>query len=336
MICEFINITRFDKPTPSKPLIVRRYERLGQGLLIVNAIRKPAIARHHVLRRGLGCGRSATVIALNLLLANALADTEATGLSSTQQERLNALPAGSALLLGEQHDAHEHQQLQRKVVQQLAQEGRLGALLLEMADQGLSTGALPPGASEEEVRRALDWPAGWPWEAYGPVVMAAATAAVPVWGANLPRSDMRAAMRDTTLDGALAPAVRERLGQLIEEGHCHLLPADQIGGMVRIQVARDRSMATTLSEAMQRTPDKIVVLVAGHQHTRRDHGIPVHLPASAALHVTIMQAMSAPGPTPSELGLDPQRDSIWLTTPFESEDHCAQLRQQLMPRPGQP
>ena len=53
--------------------------------------------------------------------------------------------------------------------------------------------------------KPLAWDdAGWPWAAYGPAVMAAVRAGVPVLGANRPRSRMREDMGRTfagTLDG---------------------------------------------------------------------------------------------------------------------------------------
>lgn len=61
------------------------------------------------------------------------------------------------LLLGEQHDAPEHQQVQRDIVQALATSGRLAALALEMADAGNSTTGLPADSSEFSVRQALQW-----------------------------------------------------------------------------------------------------------------------------------------------------------------------------------
>jgi uncharacterized iron-regulated protein len=101
-------------------------------------------------------------------------------------------PAAELLLLGEQHDAAEHQQLSAAVVRRLAAQGRLAAVAMEMAEQGRSTADLSREASEVQVREALGWDErGWPWPAYGPIVMAAVRAGVPVFGANLPRIDVQ-------------------------------------------------------------------------------------------------------------------------------------------------
>jgi uncharacterized iron-regulated protein len=186
--------------------------------------------------------------------------------------------ARELLLLGEQHDAPGHRRLQRQVIELLAAQGRLAALAIEMAEQGRSTIGLAPGASEDAVRSALHWnEAGWSWPAYAPVVMAAVRAGVPVLGANLPRTQMAAAMADGSLDTQLAGPALKAQQQAIRIGHCHLLPETQIAPMTRIQIARDRSMAQVLEQAI--VPGKTVVLIAGNRHVDPVLGIPQHLPA---------------------------------------------------------
>ena len=116
-------------------------------------------------------------------------------------ERLHTLLPADVLLLGEQHDAPDHQRLQREAVLWLAARGQLAALVMEMAESGHSTQSLPQGATEAQVQAALQWnDAAWPWKAYGPVGMAAVAAGVPVLGGNLPRAQMRAAMQEPAWD----------------------------------------------------------------------------------------------------------------------------------------
>ena len=105
---------------------------------------------------------------------------------------LDTLPIQApVVLLGEQHDADEHQELARLSVARLAQAPGLSALVLEMADDGTNTTGLASSATEAQVRERLRWNnAGWPWQRYGPLVMQAVRLGVPVVGANLPRSAM--------------------------------------------------------------------------------------------------------------------------------------------------
>jgi uncharacterized iron-regulated protein len=196
--------------------------------------------------------------------------------------------AVDALLLGEQHDASAHPRLQEQWITTLAQRGRLAALALEMAERGTSTAGLPAGASEEEVRRALRWnqDSGWPWERYGPAIMAAVRAGVPVFGANLARSDMRAAMQDEAIDRLLpAPAVQAQQ-QAIRSGHCDMLPERQVQPMTRVQIARDAAMARAVADALR--PGKTVVLIAGSGHVKADIGVPRHLPAHVSVRPLVL------------------------------------------------
>ena len=211
-----------------------------------------------------------------------------------------------AVLLGEQHDAAPHRHLQQEWVASLARRGTLAALALEMAEQGTSTAGLAVTSDETQVRAALKWnTAGWPWETYGPVVMAAVRAGVPVLGANLARDRMRPAMQDASLDDLLpAPALAAQQ-QAIRVGHCGLLPETQIAPMARVQIARDRAMAQTIAGAAQ--PGRTVLLVAGAGHVDPELGVPLHLPAGLAAR------------------------SVTLPAQPPAKDYCEEMRRQMAP-----
>lgn len=238
---------------------------------------------------------------------------------------LQSLPTARLLLLGEQHDADAHQTLERATVAHLAQQGQLAALVLEMTDRGTHTRGLAPNATEAETQARLQWNNdGWPWARYGPVVMAAVRAGVPVLGGNQPRTEMRAAMANTTLDATLPPQALTRQRTNIEQGHCGLLPASQLAPMARIQIARDRAMAQTLTEAAAAaTGDQRVVLVAGTEHVRRGLGVPAHLPVEWAASSQVVVMHSAPPAASAGEGAD----HVWLTPAKPEQDHCAELRE---------
>lgn len=235
------------------------------------------------------------------------------------------LPPASArvVIFGEQHDQVDQQRQVARTVQALAAEGRLLAVVLEMADQGHSTASLPAQADEAEVRRALGWEdRGWPWVQYGPVVMAAVRAGVLVWGGNLPAARLRPTMGDAALDGVVPPAVSERLLAAIREGHCGALPEAMTPGMLRVQVARDRAMAATITERLRSAsrPGQ-VLLLTGAQHASRDRGVPWHLTeggtlAPAAVHVVLFDS------TPDSLVADERRRAERT----EGPDPCLELR----------
>jgi uncharacterized iron-regulated protein len=257
------------------------------------------------------------------LLAAAALSPAAAG---TVANLLQPLLPTPILLLGEQHDAPEHQALQREVVKQLATSGQLAAVVMEMLDEGMQTTALPASADETTVRSILQWTqernSGWPWTVYGPVVMAGVRAGVPVIGGNLPRERMRAAMADTTLDALLPEAALLQQRAAIRSGHCDLLPESQIAPMTRIQIARDQAMAR--STLTQLKPGKTVLLVAGNGHVLRDLGVPLHLPPGQAHRVVMAQAGAS-----GAASVPAQADAVWPTPPVPPQDHCAALRKQM-------
>ena len=195
-----------------------------------------------------------------------------------------------AVLLGEQHDAAAHPRIQQHWVNTLAERGQLGAVAIEMAERGTSTAGLPRTATDEEVKQALKWNKGtsWPWERYGPAIMAAVRAGVPVIGGNLPRDEMRTAMKDETLDVLLPGPALKAQQQAIRRGHCDMLPETQVQPMTRVQIARDVAMARAISSSAQ--PGKTVVLIAGNGHVLPDIGVPQHLPSTLVARSVLLPA----------------------------------------------
>jgi uncharacterized iron-regulated protein len=202
------------------------------------------------------------------------------------------LPDAEVLVFGEQHDQPDHQRQTARTVERLAAAGQLAALVIEMAEQGRSTAGLPGDADPARVRAALAW-SGWEWPVYEGVVMAAVRAGVPVLGGNLPRARLRETMGDASRDALLEAPVREKLAVAVREGHCGLLPAAQEPGMVRVQIARDETMAQTVANAIR--PGQRVLLLTGAHHASRDRGVPLHLAlhhGAPSVHVVIFGTQS--------------------------------------------
>jgi uncharacterized iron-regulated protein len=279
-------------------------------------------ALHAQLRRGVLLGA--------LAWASGLAQA-----SDEWTQRLDALLPTRALLLGEQHDASEHQRIARALVQTLAGRSALAAVVLEMLPAGSSSAQLPRDSTQAAVQRALGWNEGaWPWEAYGPVVMAAVQAGVPVLGGNLPTPQMRAQMARSELDSRLtAPALAEQQ-QLMREGHCGLLPESQIAPMARIQIARDLSLAATLEAAVRQAgPQQLVLMLSGSVHADKRLGVPAHLPPDLAVRSVRLLAGGQDGQGGQGAG---QFDAHWPTAPAPPTDHCAALREHFRQRPPGP
>lgn len=263
---------------------------------------------------------------LSSLLLAACAMAPAPALDGVQQARLAALLPADAILLGEQHEAPEHHVLERQVIEWLAAQGALAAVALEMAEQGHATTGLPVDASAAAVRAALAWnDAAWPWARYGPVVMSAVRAGVPVLGANWPAARRREAVEDAALDARLDAAALARLRGRIDAAHCDLLPATHLGAMTRVQIARDLAMAQTVARA--RVPGRTVLLITGGGHVDRSLGVPRHLPAG--LQVRVLLALAGgmgDAPSGGNDGLH-RGDVVWPTPARPVRDDCAPLRQ---------
>jgi uncharacterized iron-regulated protein len=224
-------------------------------------------------------------------------------------------------LLGERHDAPEHQQLAADTLQTLAQSGRLRALVLEMAERGRSTEGLPANAQEGMVRAALLWnEAGWPWAAYSAPIMTAVRAGIPVAGANLSRTQMHDAMKNEAIDATVTGLTREMHMKNVRDGHCNLLPEAQIGPMARVQIARDQSMASTLQKFQESAgPGQVTVLLAGSVHVDNTVGVPMHLPSGSAISVLML---AGGADVPDRLA-PPGYDAVWPTPPVPDKDYCA-------------
>jgi uncharacterized iron-regulated protein len=267
--------------------------------------------------------RSLLHAALALTVAAALAGCAlpATPDSSITRQRLAPLLPTDVLLLGEQHDAPDHHRIEREAVQALAERNGLAALALEMAEQGRSTVGLARSASEDEVRTALQWPAKeWPWASYGPAVMAAVRADVPVLGANLPSAQLRAAMDRRELDLLLKGPALKAQQQRIRQGHCEMLPENQITPMTRVQIARDLAMAQTVSAAA--VPGKTVLLLTGRGHADRSLGVPQHLPPILMVKSVAMQDPAMPAGADSAARFD----ALWPAQAAPEKDYCAEFK----------
>ena len=269
------------------------------------------------------------VLATALLLGGC-AHQKSTELTSDAQwqQTLAQWSGAPAILLGEQHDQTSHHQWEAATVRHLTAQGQLAALVIEMAPAGGDTRALQPGASDEEVKTALLWtqgggPGGWPWKDYGPMVMAAVQAGVPVLGGNLPRAQMKQAMGEARYDSHLPAAGWQLQLDAIKQGHCGLLPESQFAPMTRIQLARDEAMAKVSTAAhKQAKPGQTVLLVAGRGHVRSDIGVPTWLAADFKPKVAIAQSDKA------QAAINMKADKLLTLPGTASKDQCAELGEQ--------
>lgn len=293
------------------------------GVFALHAAHPPPISRRQWLAAGTWlCAAGAAALSGCTASAPHPAAGHPAPTDTPMPIRLHQLGPADVLLLGEQHDAPEHQRLHLAAVLALVEFNELAAVVLEMADAGHATTRLAATASAQAVQQALDWrDTVWPWADYGPAVMAAVTAGIPVLGGNLPRQRNAAVMKEPEWDLRVPPDVLQRHRNDVRDGHCNLLPSGQIGPMTRIQLARDEALAITAATAVQR--GKTVLVLCGSQHAHRQLGAPLYLPARLRTQAV---RLAADGPRADDAVAF---NAIWYTAPVPPVDHCARLREQL-------
>jgi uncharacterized iron-regulated protein len=221
-------------------------------------------------------------------LSGRIWDTRAQDWISTA-ELEQGLTRARYVLLGEVHDnAHNHR-LHRDLLAALVRGGRHPAIAMEQFDRehqpALQRVQDQPAPTPESLKTAGHFNAqGWNWSYYEPIVRLALDHRLPIVAANLSRADAfrvsaegaapvlgAATVGALHLDDPLPDAARQRLEQVIDEGHCGEAPRNILPGMVAAQRARDAIMAQALQAHAP------AVLIAGNGHVRRDFGVPHYL-----------------------------------------------------------
>lgn len=248
----------------------------------------------------------------------------------SEAQFLEQLIAAEAVVIGERHDNPEHHRRERWVINQLAKRERLGGVAMEMLDasQRRALETHSPAAwlamSERSMRETLEWNPGWDWQAYGPTLQRVFELGISPQPANLAQETIRSIVANNQAPELPAPVAQAQRQALIE-GHCHLLPEEQLDGMLAAQVARDRAMA----EALDALP-AIAVLICGSGHARRDIGVPLHTRKST-LSLGMLEV--PPGQDaweaalPASVDARPPFDLAWLSTGISRGDPCAELRE---------
>lgn len=247
----------------------------------------------------------------------------ASGTLLTPDELVQRLAGVPRVLVGEQHDNPDHHALQHWLLQSLAQRRPQGSLLMEMLEPVQqakvdSVRMLRPLPSD--LAQALDWQPGWDWTFYAPILREAFAQGYPVLAANLDRAEMKAIYRHPPqLSGVRSnvPAVRAVLLDEVRDGHCGMLPEQQLPSMLAVQQQRDRRMAQRLLEA-----PAPALLLAGGYHVRKDVGVPLHLQDLGSREGTLVLMLAQVGEDVSA----EMADVVWYTAALPKKDYCADLR----------
>lgn len=195
-------------------------------------------------------------------------------------------------------------------------QARLDAARSRLADR---IAADPRRAARELAEAAGFSFEGWDWSLYEPVIVLALERGLPLVAANLPVG-RNSPLGDVRPPAGWGTAEAGAMAEAIRDGHCGLLPERAVDGMVRIQIARDATMARSMADA-HRATGLPVALLAGNGHVRADIGVPLHL------------AGLVPGERIAALGIGergaahPGRFDRWFEVePIDREDPCEALR----------
>jgi uncharacterized iron-regulated protein len=265
-------------------------------------------------------------------------------------ERRDDIPAEALgadyLLLGEVHDNSAGHALRLHWLRQLVQQRKV-VLVFEQFDlesqSALDRAILQWQASrtpaDDAASRTIAEMAafnfkGWKWPLYAPVVTLALKHGLPVGAANLSRAQMGAVMagsRPSPEPEHWGAKERAALLQEVREGHCNLMPEDQLPAMAAAQRARDDEMARAMIAEHQRT-GLPVVLLAGNGHLRRDLAVPVWLrqraPQSRIVSVAILEQGSPQTFEPAAV-----YDAVSWVPAEDRPDPCVALRKKLSGSP---
>ena len=258
--------------------------------------------------------------------------------SAREDERLAAeLAKRPVVLLGEVHDNIVQHRMRAAALQRFLETGALPAIAFEQfdrerqADIDRARREVPPEGSalaDHVIAQARAPKDSWNWDAYRPFVELALKYDLPIVAANLSRAAAARVSREGP-NAVFPEAERTELGlerfddivaaheQIVQVGHCDMLPKSALPGLARAQIARDAVLAKSLKPYLARG----VILLTGNGHARRDIGVPRHFAAADQSRVWSIGLLEQGTEDRSAL-----YDVAFVTTEQSRPDPCAALK----------
>jgi uncharacterized iron-regulated protein len=251
------------------------------------------------------------------------------------------------VLLGEIHDNANQHAVRAQALTLVLQAGLRPALAFEQFDRERQSDidrVLSHGEGngvDRAKRLAMLGGRGWNWDLYRPFLELALQYQLPIVAANLSRADAMRVSQEG-FGAVFNPAEQRRLGLdrlsadllraqevAIDEGHCHQMDEQMLPAIARAQIARDATLAQSISPYLQRG----VILLTGNGHARRDIGVPHFLPAQQQERVVSIALLERG--TPAEAAPDGAYDAVFRTPAQSRADPCESLRRNaLTPGPS--
>lgn len=243
-----------------------------------------------------------------------------------------ALANNTIYLLGEVHDNPKAHSQRLEFIEKLLSQSFKPVIAMEQFDrenQALLQQAMTSCQDADCVIQKAGGK-GWEWAYYKPVIEAALKRRLTIVAANLSTNDAmkvvrnglgaalnHETLREFNLDLPPDAGLFQKQKTAIEVGHCNMLPASVVKGMVNAQVARDVWMAKTIRENASHG----LILLAGNGHVRKDIGVYHWLNGAERTRTEVIAYSEDKSDTVSEQGAG-EYDRVVRVEPFERGDPC--------------
>ena len=265
----------------------------------------------------------------------------------TESHLIGMLQDKQFILLGESHTNPVHHAGQARLIERWLKAEKPTALVLEMLAYGDESPANNSELTLEALTTSLEEVArGWQWHLYAPLLALHLKHQLPLHGGNLVSAQKhdfssgqscQLSRQDMTIDvcDLFASSQQKYLQQLIFAAHCDYLPMAQTPPLMRIQIAKDASLAMTMAEMGD---SHQVALIAGAIHVRKDIGVPVHLHKLGYSPETSVASVAFVNVQPEklqvddyfdEVGVADQYDYVIFTASERNQDPCIEFSEQL-------
>lgn len=271
----------------------------------------------------------------------------ATGHLLSQAQLLQAVREFDYVLIGEKHDNPDHHRLESLLLGELLaeerSEWRYPQVVFEMLDdsQHDALQALTHETTPMQRQAQLRWSEQrWPWSDYAALFDQVLEHGRILRDGNVHKETLKKVYREGR--AALQPPGRfvsmdainsQQKAVLLDhlyERHCKMMPRQQLGSMVTVQLAKDASMANAMVEQSR------AILVAGAYHTRKDVGVPQHLmtlmdEGRTLVVIAILEVEAGKlQVTDYDAATLVQADYVWFTPKWTDRDYCEDMKASML------
>ncbi len=273
------------------------------------------------------------------------------GQTVSEAELVQALNNKAYVLIGEKHDNPDHHLIQAELLQNLLTSKAYDQVVFEMLNDGQHKGLASLNQTDtsnttntshttQTIQDALKWDKQkWDWTSYGPLFEIVLNQHTKLTAGNVNKAMLMqvysqgAKALQPPERFASAPAIDQANQDIMLEhiyiNHCEMMPKEQLGNMLTVQIAKDASMAYALSQ------QESGILIAGAYHTQKNLGIPKHLEFMNKPEVVVLALTEVDADKASLSDYKIDADFVWFTPQFTDKDYCEDMKKQLQKKHAQ-